>query len=65
MGLVLDCARRVDEVILGFRWEGEMKFARAKAKHINPIGGGFYQLGLQMTDMVHPSDHPQLKSLYL
>jgi hypothetical protein len=53
------------EAIVGFRWKDEMNFIRATAKHLNPMGGGFYQLGLQMTEMVHPSDVPELESLHL
>ena len=65
LALVLDGPRALDEVLAGFRWEGEMTFIRATAKHLNPIGGGFYQLGLQMTELVYPGDFPDLESLYL
>ena len=65
LALVLDEPKALDEVIVGFRWEREMTFIRAAAKHLNPMGGGFFQLGLQMTELVHPSDFPELESLYL
>ena len=65
LALVLDGPKALDEVILGFRWEREMTFIRATARHLNPIGGGFFQLGLQMNEVVHPSDSPDLESLYL
>jgi hypothetical protein len=65
LSLVLERPMAFDEAIVGFRWEAEMNFIRATAKHLNPMGGGFYQLGLQMTEMVHPSDVPELESLHL
>lgn len=64
VAVVLNEPRGPDEVILGFRWEGEMIFVHAKARHLNPLGGGFYQLGFHLTEMAHPGDIPQLRSLY-
>jgi hypothetical protein len=63
VGVVLDEPKALDDVILGFRWEAEMVFVRAKAKHLNPLGGGFYQLGFQMTEILPAGDYPQLRSL--
>ena len=63
VAVVLDHPRGLDEVFLGFRFEGEMTFVRAQAKHLNPMGGGFHQLGFRMTEMVHRSEYPELQSL--
>lgn len=63
LSLVLDEPRAPDEVVLGLRWEGEMHFIRAKAMHLNPMGAGFYQLGLRLLEKVHPADYPELRSL--
>ena len=63
VSIVLDGPVGLDEVILGFRWEGEMKFLRGTAKHLDPIGGGFYQLGFQMTETVSTGDYPELQSV--
>lgn len=63
MALVLAEPRGLDEVIVGVRWEGEMTYLRAKTRHLNPLGGGFFQLGLQVTSLVHPGDFPQLDSI--
>ncbi|HYW78486.1 MAG TPA: hypothetical protein VE890_02880 [Thermoguttaceae bacterium] len=65
VAVVLDGPVGLDDVILGFRWEGEMKFLRGKAKHLNPMGGGFYQLGFQMTETVHVGDFSELRSVIL
>jgi hypothetical protein len=63
VGVVLDRRRQLDRAILGFRLEGEMHFVRVETKHLDPMGGGFYQIGFQMTEVVTPSDYPELKSL--
>ncbi len=63
--IVLDEPIGLDDLIVGFEFQDEMKFLRAVAKHITPLGGGFHQLGLQMTDIVHVAKYPQLKSLTL
>lgn len=63
VAVVLDHPRGMDEAVLGFRFEGEMTYIRAKAKHLNPIGGGFYLLGFDLEEVVSPGDYPKLKSL--
>ncbi len=63
VSLVLDVPRGFDEVILGFRWDMGMKFVLGKAKHLNPMGAGFHQLGLQMMRVVHPDEYPGLETL--
>ncbi|MEE8451853.1 MAG: hypothetical protein V3R99_08060 [Thermoguttaceae bacterium] len=63
VSIVLSEPVELGDVILGFRWEGEMKFLRATAKHLNPMGGGFYQLGFHMTETIHTGDFPELQSV--
>jgi hypothetical protein len=63
VSLVLDQARPLDEVILGFQMVGEMTFIRAQSKHCNPMGAGFYQMGFQLLEVVSPGDYPGLGSL--
>jgi len=63
LSLVLDETKPLDEVVLGFRWEGEMVFVQATAKHLSPIGGGFYQLGFKMNRMVHVDEYRELASM--
>lgn len=60
LSLVISEPLAPDEVILGFRWRGEIYFLKAKAVHLNPMGAGFYQLGFRLLEMVHPSDVPEL-----
>lgn len=63
VSLVLNYPRSLDNVVLGFRWERSMRFVRGKAKHMSPMGAGFFQLGLQLTDVVHIGDHPGLEKV--
>ena len=63
VSVMVDSPRDVSDVILAFRYEGEMFYARAKAKHVSPVGGGFHQLGLQMEEMISPLDYAGLSKL--
>jgi hypothetical protein len=63
VGLVLSQPIGLDWAVLGFRLEGKMEFVRAQAKHLDPMGGGFYQIGLHLTEVVSPADYPELKTL--
>ncbi len=63
VAIILDRPRALDQVVLGFRFEGEMRFVLAEARHLTPMGGGFSQLGFQMLDLVSIHDYPGLKSM--
>ena len=63
VGLVLDQPIRLDLAVLGFRLEGQMEFVAARAKHLEPMGGGFYHVGFQLTEIVSSADYAELKSL--
>ncbi len=63
LSLILSDPRNVDEVIVALRWEGEIKFIRGQAKHLTPLGAGFYQLGLELKEMIHVSDCPVLEAV--
>ncbi len=63
VGIITNEQRSLDEVILGFCVEGDMIYLRAKAKHLSPMGAGFYCLGLEMMEIVPNSHYPQLKAL--
>jgi hypothetical protein len=63
VALVLPDARSMDEVALGFRREGEIAWVRAAAKHLSPLGAGFYQLGFRLMEVLPSADYPELRSL--
>jgi hypothetical protein len=63
VAVVIDCPQGLDEALLGFRWRGSITWVRAKAKHLHPMGGGFFQLGFRMTERIQPGDHAELAKL--
>jgi hypothetical protein len=63
VAIVLEQPMGFDQVILGFRMGEEMTYVRAEAKHVNPMGGGFFQLGCRLLDVVAAGDYPGLASL--
>jgi len=65
VALVLHECRAPDHAILGFRYEGSMRWILAQSKHLSPMGGGFWQLGMRLKQMVLPDDYPELESVYL
>jgi len=34
-----------------------------RAKHLDPMGGGFFQLGFRMTERLNSADYPELAGL--
>ena len=63
VAVVVDHPCGPDEALLGFRWRGSITWVRAKAKHLHPMGGGFFQLGFRMTERLHSTDYPELAKL--
>ena len=63
LSLVLHECRAAETVILGFQWERSMKFVLAQARHLNPLGAGFWQLCLRLKEIVYPDDYPELENL--
>ncbi len=63
VAVVLPGPYGLDEALLGFRWCGGKTWIRAKARHLNPLGGGLYQIGFRMSEKICPADYPQLVGL--
>jgi hypothetical protein len=63
VALALPECRAVDEAIVGFPWQGSMKFVLAQARHLSPMGGGFWQLGFRLKEVVHPDAYPGLETV--
>jgi hypothetical protein len=63
VAIVLEQPMGFDQVILGFRIGEDMTYVRAEAKHLNPIGGGFFQLGCRLLEVVAAGDYPGLAAL--
>jgi hypothetical protein len=65
VALVVDRPYGIEEAMLGFRRRGAMTWLRAKARHLHPMGGGFFQLGLRLTERLETGDCPELTNLML
>ena len=66
MSLVLSEPRSLDEVLIGLRCDaGKLKFIRAKARHVAPMGAGFFQVGLRCHEVVPNHAFPELASLMI
>ncbi|MBN2580296.1 MAG: hypothetical protein JXB10_15005 [Pirellulales bacterium] len=63
VGLVVQVPWKFEQAILCFRFEEEMYYARATVRHLTFLGGGFYQLGFEMNEMVNASAYPELPEL--
>jgi hypothetical protein len=53
-----------EKVVLAFRNEGTMHYLLAETKHLNPLGAGMFQLGLQLVEILRAADYPELQSVY-
>lgn len=65
VAMMIHQPQTADQAILGFRLSGAMVFFRAQTKHMEPAGGGFFQYGFQLFEVVSLEDYPELESLSL
>jgi hypothetical protein len=63
VGLVVEGPVTTEDALLGFRSEDDMVFVRATSRHLSPMGGGFYQFGMQLEEVVPAGDYSELQSL--
>jgi hypothetical protein len=63
VAVVLDGPLGLDDVFLGFRLPGGITWLRARAKHLSPMGGGFFQLGFRLLEKICNEDYPQLQEV--
>ena len=63
VSIVLSEPHPFDKVILGFQRRGSTTFIQAQAKHLSPMGAGFYKLGLKLEEVVSTDAYPELEDL--
>lgn len=63
MSVILAEPRGYDRVVVAMKFQGEMRFILARAVHLTPMGGGYFQLGLEFLQMLHVADHPELRQV--
>jgi hypothetical protein len=65
VGVVTPDPWKFEQAIVCFRFEEEFYYALASVKHTTFLGGGFYQLGFQMSEMINPGEYFGLSDLSL
>jgi hypothetical protein len=60
LAVVLPQPFRAEEVVIGLLIEDQPFYVRAWVRHNVPLGGGFWQLGLELAQRVTPGDYPAL-----
>jgi len=63
LALVLHQPFWAEGVIIGFWQNGEPEFVRGEIRQNVPLGGGFWQLGIELTQRVAMADMPELERL--
>jgi hypothetical protein len=64
VSLVLGELHSLDEAVLVFQGKaGEIILLRGRARHLSPLGAGFFQLGIRLTEVIPPGDYPRLAEL--
>ncbi len=65
VAMVVKQAETPEDAILGFHLSAKMVFFRAEFRHTEAMGGGFYQHGYQLFEVVSLQDYPELEPLKL
>ncbi len=63
--LIIGGGRVPEHMLLAFRCDGELQYVEAEARHLSPMGAGFYQLGVALLRIVNPAEYPGLETLQL
>ena len=63
MAIVLTDRLTANEIFLALDIEGEMTYLKAEVRHQSPLGGGLFQAGLRIEEVLPPGEHPDLRSL--
>jgi hypothetical protein len=62
LSLVLHQPFKSVEVVVGV-WLSSPRFVLGEVRQNAPIGGGFWQLGVELTDVLDPVAYPQIRNL--
>ena len=63
LALVLHQPFRAERVVIGFWGEGEAEFVLGELRQNAPLGGGYWQVGLELTERICAADYPALEAL--
>ena len=62
LSLTLPQPFKADQVVVGL-WLESPRFVLGEIRQSTPLGGGFWQLGVEFTDFVNAAEYPQVESL--
>ena len=62
LSLTLPQSFKADQIVVGL-WLESPRFMLGEVRQNTPLGGGFWQLGVELTDFLDASEYPQVKSL--
>lgn len=65
LSLVVDRPVTCENVAIGWTFEGSMHFAKGKFRHQDPLGAGFWNVGVKMLEMLALDEWPELQSLQI
>jgi hypothetical protein len=63
LALVLPQPFRAEQVVIGFWSEAHTYFVSGYVRQNVPLGGGFWQLGVELAALVAVSEHPDIERL--
>ena len=63
LALVLPQPFRAEQVVVGFWSEAHTHFVSGLVRQNVPLGGGFWQLGVELNALITLSEHPEIKRL--
>ena len=63
LALVLHQPFWAEGVLIGFWHDGEPEFVRGEIRQNAPLGGGFWQLGIELTERVTSAELPEIEDL--
>jgi len=63
LALVLHQPFWAEGVAIGLWHEGSAEFVRGEIRQNVPLGGGFWQLGIELTEPLSLDEHPELEDL--
>jgi hypothetical protein len=60
---ILAAPVRAEQLVICFVMEGQAYFLLGDVRHRTPLGGGFWQLGIELSRLITPAEEPTLEQL--
>jgi hypothetical protein len=63
MTAIIAAPLEAEQLVIGFALEGQSYYLLGKVRHRTPLGGGFWQLGIELTHMITPAEEPAIEEI--